>query len=522
MKNFINNILYLCLALLPLNLSAAVTSITVQVDPAATGNYQIVDINEIDWQSSGDIAIRDELPQPATANGSSYSTYASWVANAIVADTVTLELYSHTRANDFLNNAGNSIRPNTLSRDGSSCVAGGGCFEITAAANLLVSAILIQKSPTAILQFSAISGDVNIFLDQTPDSDVTTGIGYTDGLSAISGTFTSITGNFIEAGNGSNATATSISSYDPNIIEVDNNFSGFKITDITFDTLISQVSSGEASVSAGDSIGLLPHTIQVADLVLKADSNSEFLGAENPDEVTACRMTGGGVDDSGDIISGTFAEGTKYTFGGNIRSALPNDPTPGMNWQHNHHGNGKNVDKFAFHVGTPSAPSETKITSVTCFDEGFCFPARPADFQQIKWTGLGTFRNISGNYLASVGVIPSSKANYTLHCMEGHVMDIGEPGGTGAKGPNKDKICPLDADEIFADEGGLGFLNNQTPIVDENSTDPSQCGNCADYYSITIYDTPAANADGSCTGNPIYSVHDFINGGNLQLHPINP
>lgn len=499
--------LYSCLMVSAFGSYADITPITIKFDPSATGSYQVTGINEFDWQSSGDMVIENQLPFPATASGSNYNTFQNWIANASLFDTVVVQLYVHARLNDLLDNNGNSIRPNTLSRDGATCDAGANCFEITAASNLQTSAVLIGQSPNTLL-FTAVDGSYAFLLDSTPDSDVATGSGFTNGVVFLTGNHTNITGSFAETGSGSSVTGGSVASYVSDIIEAEG--SGYFITNTTFDSLHSSISAGEAAVGIGDTIGLGPYVVQVNDLVFKSDSNSEFLG-DVTQEIAGCRMTGGGVDDSGNIILDTVATSGKWTFGGNIRSGLPNDPEPGMNWQHNQHGNRN--QSFSFHVGTPSAPPETKITKVECFDEGFCFPARPADFQQIKWTGIGSFR-MAGREWLDLGVIPSSETNYTLHCIEGHVVDMGEPGAGGANGPQKNKSCPFTPDDFFAEPPA---------IVDETATDPSQCGNCADYYSFTIYDNSSIDPDtGQCAGTPIYQVYDFIDGGDLQLHPLNP
>jgi hypothetical protein len=202
-----------------------------------------------------------------------------------------------------------------------------------------------------------------------------------------------------------------------------------------------------------------------------------------------CRVTGGGVDEYGNW-DGTYANDqcsrNRYTFGGQAgaNTALP--PQPAGEWQH-HQQNGPD-GSFSFHGGTHSAPDGTLITRIVCSDPGFCDPARPAPAKQIDFWGIGIFhnaRNLSPILEANVVVGES------LHWFEVNIDDTGEPG----KGKGVPRNCPSD---------GFG-LNGSVALVD--------CS-CADFYRITIRATtdPASPV--------IYSVWGYINGGNLQIHPL--
>ena len=223
-----------------------------------------------------------------------------------------------------------------------------------------------------------------------------------------------------------------------------------------------------------------------------------------------CRMTGGNVTVNWHYILGTYAEVKKnlpqggkkfYTVGGQVGAPKANDPSFGE-WTHTQHAGFEG--SFTFHAGTNSAPV-TEISSIACDDPGWCVQARCAPFKQIFWDGIGSFKNEKGfNAVFTCDVIPGE----TLHYFRAHVGDFGEPGNSGKQkneakcewasgGPNIADVVFIDAvpDDKFGDKGG------------------QECDECPDYYEIEIH----------CTTDPaspvIYSVGDFIDGGNFQIHP---
>jgi hypothetical protein len=78
-----------------------------------------------------------------------------------------------------------------------------------------------------------------------------------------------------------------VGSYDTHYIEVDPITGLTQLAGSTFDTLISIVSSGEANVGTGGTIGISGYTVALGDLIFKADANSEFSAKAVPEPATA-------------------------------------------------------------------------------------------------------------------------------------------------------------------------------------------------------------------------------------------
>jgi hypothetical protein len=258
------------------------------------------------------------------------------------------------------------------------------------------------------------------------------------------------------------------------------------------------------------------------DLLLQTDASNTFVLAPD-EEVLACRVTGGGVDTFNQWDGTTYETGEmnhngvgnlppgvdRYTFGGQAgaNTALP--PQPKGEWTH-HQQKGPS-GSFSFHAGTASAAAGTEISKIECMDPGFCNPARPAPAKQIDFEGIGNFHNLGNGKNQPVFRIPNAtvatgKGNKgytgTYHWFEVNIDDLGEPGVA-----NKDHIpvCP-----------SIGFGIKGDPTL------PADCG-CPDFYRITIYNGVYANPDGSITPNKtdvIYEVYGYIDGGNLQIHPL--
>jgi len=248
-------------------------------------------INEFDWQSSGDLVIADNLTGAGSeANGVVVDSFALWAATAIVGDTVQFEAHVQARLNDMLSNAGISIAPTTLSSDGlvtnlggATCLAdGSNCFEVTAASSFVETATLIVPG---LLLFTSITGSAETFYDTLAlgsGSDVASGAGFIDGnniyTATVSCTVPGACGTFAGGAGGSNIITNTITSYNTDYIQTDPD-SNAPLGGATFDTLISLISSGEAAVGSGGTVGLTPYTVLLADLGLKADANSEFTRA---------------------------------------------------------------------------------------------------------------------------------------------------------------------------------------------------------------------------------------------------
>ena len=239
-----------------------------------------------------------------------------------------------------------------------------------------------------------------------------------------------------------------------------------------------------------------------------------------------CRVTGGGNDTAG--ISpdggwdGSLAEDRArsnnnssldyYTFGGQAGANTGLPPQPKGEWTH-HQKRGPD-GSFVFHAGTASAPAGTEIAAIVCSDEGYCAPARPAPNKQIDFAGVGTFKNqnalpVNSSPLATANLIPGE----TYHWFEVHIEDLGEPGNEPRGGNKKNVICT---------DGGSGTDAFADPPVFL----PANCG-CADFYRIRIYNGVIPVFDpitGEITNlnktTVVYEVFGYINGGNLQIHPL--
>ena len=235
----------------------------------------------------------------------------------------------------------------------------------------------------------------------------------------------------------------------------------------------------------------------------------------------ACRYTGGGVDTDQNwdhtLEEGAMCRGVgclpedidRYQFGGQggAPTALP--PDPAGEWQH-HQQTGPS-GSFSFHGGSSSAIEGTKIVDIRCSDPGYCSQARPAPAKQLDMDGIGTFSNLGKGPNAPAFMIPDAnvraekdkKDGPTYHWFEVNVDDLGEPGRFNAGAPDS-LICPSSG---FGEKGAIALAD---------------C-DCPDYYRITIYD--GVDAATLATSGPnktdvVYEVFGYIDGGNLQIHPL--
>lgn len=290
----------LCLGMIS-NAHAIDTLVQYSTTGAGTGldgSYDITDINEFDWQSSGDLVISN-----VTSGGGGFTDFQTFVSSTVTSllgtpisgntflDTsVAYDIHAHARLNDILPNAGGSIAPATLDTDGAA--NGDQGFEITAAISGHETAtfrLTITDNGNGVfdlldtfsqsLTFLSISGDFKWFHDDTPDSIVDSGVGFIDGTPFVTGTLSSVIGTVVVNANGvfsgNVLLSNTVSSYDTDYIQTDPD-SNAPLAGTTFDTLVSLRSSGEAAAhDSGDTIGLDPYTVGT-DLGLKADANSEF------------------------------------------------------------------------------------------------------------------------------------------------------------------------------------------------------------------------------------------------------
>jgi hypothetical protein len=250
------------------------------------------------------------------------------------------------------------------------------------------------------------------------------------------------------------------------------------------------------------------------------------------DEPGVCRVTGGGWDDIYAVtipppngLASIESNGNGkpvYSFGGQAGAPSASSTPPYGEWQHNFgKGRGPNNEFFSFHGGTSSSPKGipgTQIISITCSDEGWCFPAREAPFHSIYFDGCGTFQNAI-NVEFELGKV---------HYFKVHIDDLGE-------GPGK--LDATTSSDVKASKVKKNNGNNSIACPDHDDLHPidpdtgaPECAQCDDWYEIHIYPgvepTPADPA-AACeaaqalaqTAEPIHSVASYINGGNLQIHP---
>jgi hypothetical protein len=492
---------------------AAADPSLVKVSTAGNGIYDINGVNELDWQSSGDLVVVDALPIAATANGQAVITFSAWAATAVPGDTVTFNIHLHARMNAMLDNNGANISPATLSKDGATCQAGGGCFEITAAGSGEESATLI--APGVILLNSVVV-NYKFFFDSTPDSNVANPgnqapTSFINGVPFLEGSSIAVTGAFISGFGGSNLISNTISSYDSNYIQTDT--PGLvQLNSSTFDNLVSLAGPLQAIINVGQPAGLTPYIVLQPDLRLKVDSNSEFsaLPLEQPGQ---CRVTGGGNDVDENLViannlnqpfpnfASLFAgyvfnsqNPNKYTYGGQVGAPTLLAPGPFGEWTH--HQKFGQTDDFVFHAGSHSAPKDTRIDTVVCSDPEACKPAvANANFKQIDFEGTGSFRNLKkGGTVNGSPVVTDQSAGGTRHYFRVHIEDLGEPGGAGGPKPNNCNHKP----------GAIIGTGNQKK---------TECKNCPDIYQIEIHATTDKNSA------IIYTVGAYVDGGNLQIHP---
>lgn len=254
------------------------------------GSYNVTGVNEFDWQSSGDLVIPDNLPGTGSvAGGVLYDSFTLWSQNAVVGDTLTFDIHAHSLLHDMLNSGGSSVAPPNLSVDGGLTNIGGAacdgtnCFEITYAADATYSATLTAPNTLA---FTSITGTFEAFYDTLNFSTVTGGTGFNDGTGFLSGTLecaiTGNCGNFTSGVGGSAIIGNSITNYDNSFIEVDPSAGVTQLAGATFDSLISLLQGGEATVGVGGTIGVAPYTVQADDVTWKINATSEFSASTIP------------------------------------------------------------------------------------------------------------------------------------------------------------------------------------------------------------------------------------------------
>ena len=258
---------------------AAPTNVQLNIDGIA--GYDVVGINEFDWQSSGDLVIVNVLPGAGSiAGGALRTTFAAWAANAVVGDTVTYNINAQARLNDLLNSANGSIAPGSLDRNGiaagcsgSACV--GTPWEMTAA---LTGVETARLTAPGVLTFTSLTGTYKYFFDTNPNSNVATGAGFIDGVQILTGALSldlTKLNQFSFGGAGSSFLLNTVTSYNSAYIETDP-VTNAPLIGTTFDTLISLKGALQDAVGVGGVAGLAPYGLITGDQTFKADANTEF------------------------------------------------------------------------------------------------------------------------------------------------------------------------------------------------------------------------------------------------------
>jgi hypothetical protein len=150
---------------------------------------------------------------------------------------------------------------------------------------------------------------------------------------------------------------------------------------------------------------------------------------------------------------------------------------------------------------------------IRCSDPENCNPARHAPAKQLDFDGIGTFKNLGNGSNAPTWEIPGANVaeephgnkefGGTYHWFEVNIDDLGEPGGDNDGTPGS-ATCP---DIGFGEKGAQPLANCE----------------CPDFYRITIYDGVSGDTlakDGPNTTDVIYEAFGYIDGGNLQIHPL--
>jgi len=239
------------------------------------GSYNVVNINEFDWQSSGDLGIKSAI----TVNGGA-TTLAAYFggAAAVVGDTVLFSINAQARLNDMLSPLGGSIAPLTLDTNGLTGVNKG--FEITTVLSATETAVVINTIGATILLFTGITGTSTWYYDALSDSVVETGAGFANGIPFLTASLVSASGTFTAGVGGFSLIGMSVTSYNSAYIQTDPD-SNSPLIGASFDTLVSLVSTGEA---AADDVGdkIASHIVAAGDVGFKADANTEFQGVPEP------------------------------------------------------------------------------------------------------------------------------------------------------------------------------------------------------------------------------------------------
>ena len=276
-------------AMMLLGTSASAYAMSTDVMYSTTGvgsgtsslGYDVLGINEFDWQSSGDLTIQSAI----TVNGgaTTLAAYFGTPGLAATGDIVTFDFHAQARLNDMLLPGGGSIAPATL--DASGTVGGNSGFEITTVLDAKETAVVQLVFGVPVLAFTSLTGTTTWYHDTASDSDVNLGTGFKNGTVIMTGSLGLTPGQlstFTAGTGGSTFLSTSITSYNTAYLQTDP-AGNAPLVGATFDTLVKliNVAGGQAAAaSVGETIG--NYTVAAGDQSFKADANSQFESVPEP------------------------------------------------------------------------------------------------------------------------------------------------------------------------------------------------------------------------------------------------
>lgn len=275
-------------------LVSAASATLVQFSSAGNGTYNITGIASLDWDNLGSAVVDQNLL--SASNGA--TTLNTFFATAAVNDTLTFAIHAQDRLTNFVGPNGNLASPGLVTN------GSGAGYEVTTTLDATETAKVLVAGATPILQFTGINGTFQFFLDDSPNSNVDTGVGYDDGSSLnnpfLKGTVDSVSGTFTggNVGNGSNTLSNTITYYDPNVIEVDPASSNVWLIGTSFQsTLNYSNATNYNAVNVGGIVGGNPndntggaggygaypvYKVQQGDLILNADAHTGFSAVPEP------------------------------------------------------------------------------------------------------------------------------------------------------------------------------------------------------------------------------------------------
>lgn len=257
-------------------------------DPTAAGDFTgataVTGISSWDWQETGTLVIEEQLPAPASNEA---TTLTQFFATAVRGDTLSYQIHGQARLRAL--SGGTPSPAPGLATEGS----GSGVYEVTATFDGIETAVFgrnVLDQP--ILYFVGITGTFQYYLDHSPDSVVTTGVGFNDGAAGLGGapflraTLIGVDGEFNgTTGSGSVNIFSRVDDYNPLIIEADSATPGVALVGSTFHSNIrvERLIGLTPFLQAGGVAGDAPYTTTSADLRLNIDASSTFVA----DYVTA-------------------------------------------------------------------------------------------------------------------------------------------------------------------------------------------------------------------------------------------